>query len=212
MQRESNREPPGRRSIWYDYFHALYRVSHAINSNLHVPDVLGIMAEKITEAMQAKACSLRLLDKRTGTLTIGAEYGLSETYLHKGPVQVEHSPLDQEVLRGNSVYIANAAKDTRFQYPEQASREGIISVFCIPLIVHGEPIGVLRVYSGQPRTFSEAEREFLGVLASVAALAIENARLYQALKRDYEETMDALWGTPWQQEPSVSESPALNGQ
>jgi signal transduction protein with GAF and PtsI domain len=208
MREESSREPPGQHSIWYDYFHALYRVSHAINSNLHVPEVLTIMAEKITEAMQAKACSLRLLDKRTGTLTISAEYGLSEAYLHKGPVQVEHSPLDQEVLRGNSVYIANAAEDARFQYREQARREGIVSVFCVPLIVHGETIGVLRVYSGQPRTFSEAEQEFLGVLASVAALAVENARLYQALKRDYEETMDALWGVPWQ-DASRAESPSV---
>jgi len=197
MQEEPTAGPSAQRSVWYDYFHALYRVSHAINSNLHVPDLLNIIAEKITEAIQAKACSLRLLDRRTGTLTISAEYGLSEAYLRKGPVQLEHSLLDQEVLRGNPVYIANAAQDTRFQYREQARQEGIVSVFCVPLVVHGETIGVLRVYSDRPRTFSEAEREFIGVLASVAALATENARLYQALKRDYEETMDALWGAPW---------------
>lgn len=203
-------EPPGEPAIWYDYFHALYRMSHAINAHLHTPHVLSIMAEKITEAMQAKACSLRLLDKDTGTLTISATYGLSEAYLHKGPVRLEQSALDQEVLRGHPVYIANAAQDSRFQYPEQAKREGIVSVFCMPLVAHGETIGVLRVYSDHPRTFGEADREFMGVLASVAALAIENARLYQALKREYEGTMAALWGAPAQEHPP-RETPIWQG-
>jgi GAF domain-containing protein len=144
--------------------------------------------------MNIKACSLRLLDRITDTLTISAMYGLSQRYMQKGPVKLEKSQLDQEVLQGQAVYIRNAASDLRFQYPEEAHAEGIVSVFCVPLICKGEVLGVLRVYSGVEREFDAFDEEFLRTLASVSALAIENARLYGTLKQDFDETILALWG------------------
>lgn len=180
----------------HEYFRALYRVVTAVNSSLHLHTVLGLVAEKVAEAMNVKACSLRLLDRATNTLAISAMYGLSQQYMQKGPVQLEKSQLDQEVLQGQTVYISNAAIDQRFQYPEQAHAEGIVSVFCVPLTCKGQTIGVLRAYSGVERSFDAFDEEFLRTLASVSALAIENARLYGALKQDFDETMLALWGEP----------------
>jgi len=46
----------------------------------------------------------------------------------------------------------------------------------VPLEVRGEAIGVMRVYTDQPTTFHEDDMQFLSVLASLAGLAIENAR------------------------------------
>jgi len=148
----------------------------------------------ITEAMQVKGCVLRLLDARTGRLQLSASYGLSGSYFAKGPVEVEHSPLDSEALRGRPVIIPDVSKDNRFQYKEAARREGIVSVLCVPLEVHGKSIGVLRVYTSEQSTFHEDDIQFLTVLASLAALAIENASLYDNLKRSYDGVMDALWG------------------
>ncbi len=180
--------------IGHEYFRALYRVVTAVNSSLHLHTVLNLVAEKVAEAMNVKACSLRLLDRTTDTLTISAMYGLSQQYMQKGPVQLEKSQLDQEVLQGQSVYIRNVATDPRFQYPEQAHTEGIVSVFCVPLQVKGQAIGVLRVYSGVERSFDAFDEEFLRTLANVSALAIENARLYSALKQDLDDTILTLWG------------------
>jgi GAF domain-containing protein len=60
--------------------------------------------------------------------------------------------------------------------------------------VHGKAIGVLRAYTGEQRTFHQDDVQFLTVLASLAALAIENASLYENLKRSYDGIMDVLWG------------------
>jgi signal transduction protein with GAF and PtsI domain len=180
--------------IGHDYFRALYRVVTTVNSSLRLQTVLNLVAEKVAEAMNIKACSLRLLDRATDILTISAMYGLSQQYMKKGPVQLEKSHLDQEVLQGQAVYIRNAAADPRFQYPEEARTEGIVSVFCVPLSSKGQVIGVLRVYSDSEREFDGFDEEFLRTLASVSALAIENARLYEALKQDFDETIWALWG------------------
>jgi GAF domain-containing protein len=184
----------GSTDIGHEYFRALYRVVTAVNSSLHLHTVLNLVAEKVAEAMNVKACSLRLLDRATDTLAISAMYGLSQQYMQKGPVQLEKSQLDQEVLQGQAVYIRNVATDPRFQYPEQAHTEGIVSVFCVPLTCKGQSHGVLRVYSDVERSFDAFDEEFLRTLANVSALAIENARLYSALKQDLDDTILTLWG------------------
>ncbi len=178
-----------------DYYTALYQAALTISSSLELDPVLQSVAKSITEAMEVKACAVRLLDSRTGQLQYSAGYGLSGDYLAKGPVDVEHSPIDSEALRGAPVIIPDVAEDSRFQYKAAARREGIVSVLCVPLEVHGRAIGVMRVYTSQPCTFHEDDIQFIPVLASLSALAIENASLYESLKRSYDGVMDVLWGS-----------------
>ncbi len=178
-----------------DYYTALYQAALTISSSLELDQVLQSVVTSITEAMQVKACGLRLLDPNTGQLRLSAVYGLSGGYLAKGPVDIVHSAIDSEALRGSPVFIADARIDPRFQYQGAAKEEGIVSVLCVPLEVHGEAIGVMRVYTNEPTTFHEDDIQFLSVLASLAALAIDNARLYESIRSSYNGVMNALWGT-----------------
>jgi GAF domain-containing protein len=177
-----------------DYYTALYQAALTISSSLELDQVLQSVVTSITEAMQVKACGLRLLDPNTGQLRLSAVYGLSGGYLAKGPVDIVHSAIDSEALRGSPVFIADARIDPRFQYQGAAKEEGIVSVLCVPLEVHGEAIGVMRVYTNEPTTFHEDDIQFLSVLASLAALAIDNARLYESIRSSYNGVMNALWG------------------
>jgi len=178
-----------------DYYTALYQTALTISSSLELDQVLQSVVKSITEAMEVKASAVRLLDSRTGQLQYSAGYGLSGDYLAKGPVDVEHSPIDSEALRGVPVIIPDVSEDSRFQYKAAAKREGIVSVLCVPLEVHGRAIGVMRVYTSEQCTFHEDDIQFLTVLASLSALAIENASLYDSLKRSYDGVMDVLWGS-----------------
>ncbi|HTI15804.1 MAG TPA: GAF domain-containing protein [Dictyobacter sp.] len=179
-----------------DYYKALYQAALTISSSLELDQVLQSVVKSITEAMQVKACSLRLLDPDSGQLRMSAVYGLSGAYLAKGPVNISRSPIDSEALRGSPVFVANAPTDPRFQYKDAAKQEGLASVLCVPLEVHGNAIGVMRVYTSETVNFDENDIQFLSVLASLAALAIENARLYENVKSSYHGLMDAFWGTP----------------
>ncbi len=178
-----------------DYYTALYQAALTISSSLELEQVLQSVVTCITEAMQVKGCCLRLLDRSSGDLKVSAVCGLSETYLAKGPVEVINSPIDKEAMKGTSVYIRDVRIDERFQYKEAARQEGLVSVLCVPLEVRGEAIGVMRVYTKEERQFHENDQQFLSVLASLAGLAIENARLYESLKSSYDGVMDAFWGT-----------------
>ncbi len=165
-----------------DYYTALYQAALTISSSLELDKVLNSVVVSTTEAMQVKACGLRLLDPNKNQLRISAVHGLSNDYLSKGPVEVEHSAIDNEVLRGSPVYIPDARTDERFQYKNAARQEGLVSILCVPLEVHGDVIGVMRVYTSEPTTFNEDDIQFLSILARLAALAIANARLYENLR------------------------------
>lgn len=172
-------------------FTALYRVARTVNSSLDVMQVLTAIVGATAEALNVKACSLRLLSPDNKRLFVGATHGLSAAYRAKGPVDVSHSPVDQIALAGRlPVYIADAQTDPRFQYGEQARSEGIVSVVVVPLLVQDQPIGVLRVYSSAPRIFSPEELELLEAIASLSAVAIENGRLYERLDRNYQAALD----------------------
>ena len=176
------------------YFDALYQITLRISSSLDLDNVLAYLAEETAKAVDAKASSVRLLDKTGQQLDMQAVYGLSDEYLNKGPVQLAHSPVDREILSGKTTQLEDVTHDPNFQYPEEAAREGIVSVASVPLIAHGRPIGVLRVYSGERRRYSDSNMQFLTAVADLAALCIENARLYEGMRQNYEDTMNILWG------------------
>ncbi|MBU0987762.1 MAG: GAF domain-containing protein, partial [Proteobacteria bacterium] len=98
----------------------------------------------------------------------------------------KESGLDQKALKGKAIYLKNAQTDKDFQYKDKARAEQIKSVLVVPLMVEKKAVGVLRVYSEKVRKFDEDERKFLEAVANLSAIALENARLHQALRQDYD--------------------------
>ena len=170
-----------------NFFKALYGVTTVINSSLNPQIVLQKVVEQVASALSAKACTLRLLDRTGQYLLASASTGLSKGYLRKGQVELIKSRIDADVLAsGQTLFIKDVTVDQRFQYPEQAKSEGIVSILVAPLLVDKKPIGILRIYTDKARDFSQEEQDFLMAVAHVAAIAIENARLHEAMRTDYE--------------------------
>jgi len=168
-------------------YEIIYEVSRTVNSSLDPSEVLSRIAEQVTRAMGVKGCFIRLLDRSGKVLKPAAYFGLSQRYAQKGVVEVAKSGLDREAFTGKVVQIADAGSDPRFQYGGEAVKEGLVSVLVAPLFVEGSrPIGVLRVYTGERREFDEEEIGFLQAIANISAIAIENARMHQTLKRQME--------------------------
>jgi GAF domain-containing protein len=178
----------------YRFFRALFEAAQAVTSSLRLEEVLQRLVDNTVRVMDVKACAIRLLNADGQTLTLRAACGLSAGYLDKGPVVRAQSALDAATLLGQVVIVPNIATNTLFQYPREAREEGIVSVLSVPLRAHGEAIGVMRAYTSQQHDFSELEQEFVQALADLGALAIDNARRFEGMERDYHQTIDALWG------------------
>ncbi|MBM4275330.1 MAG: GAF domain-containing protein [Deltaproteobacteria bacterium] len=169
----------------------MLEVTKAINSALEVKKVLALLVKTATTALDVKAAAVRLLDEKRQQMELVASYGLSDRYIHKGPVGTDKSLT--EAMMGKTVSIYDIVRDPRATYSKEAQEEGIKSVLSVPINLKGKVIGVMRIYTAEPRDFTDEEITFLSSLAEQAALAMENARLYQKLKGEYEELMGDLY-------------------
>jgi len=172
------------------FFESFREVVKAIHSTLDIRQVLQMLATKVSQVMNLKGCAIRLLDPTKRTLELVAAHGLSEKYISKGAVAADRSIA--EAMEGKTVSIYNATKDPRAQYKKEAEEEGIYSIVSVPFSIKGRIIGVLRFYTSQPRNFSQEEIGFFEALAEMGALAIENARMYEQLRKDYENLMSDI--------------------
>jgi len=169
------------------YFLSFREVVKAISSTLNLHEVMDMLVRNVTEAMGLRGCAIRLLDPKTRHLDLLSAYGLSENYIEKGPVRADQSIA--EAMKGRTVCIRDATKDERTQYRQEAIAEGIASIVSVPLALKGRIIGVMRIYTSETRDFSPDELEFAESLAEIGAIAIENARLYERVKKDYEDVI-----------------------
>jgi signal transduction histidine kinase len=160
-------------------FESLASVSQIINSTLNLDDALKVITREACVLMQAKMCSLMLLDDSREWLDLRASYGASEAYLRKPRLSVEETVLGIVVRRKKPLQVANVQTSTRYQNVEVARREGLVALLSVPLLYAGQVIGTLSVYTGQPYSFSDEEVRILSALAQLSAIAIEKARLYE---------------------------------
>jgi signal transduction protein with GAF and PtsI domain len=173
------------------YFESFRKVAKAISSTLEVQEVLDMLVRQVAEVMALKACAIRLLHPKRRTLELLASHGLSESYVQKGPVDADRSIA--EAMQGKTVSVYDITQDPRAQYPEEARAEGIASMVSVPVAIKGRIIGVLRLYTSSPREFGEDELNFAEALAEMGAIAIENARMYERIKKDYESVMSDVY-------------------
>ncbi|MFP4144796.1 MAG: SpoIIE family protein phosphatase [Phycisphaeraceae bacterium] len=160
---------------------ALYKVSTLISAHRDVQQVLDTAARSVAEVMQVKASSIRLLKEDAGhELVPRAVHQLSETYLAKGAIRCDQSEIFSKAIAGEVVYVKDLASDPRVVYPEDAQREGLVSMLCAGMSYQGRPIGVIQLFTATKRSFSQFEINLVKAMAHLLATAIENARLDQA--------------------------------
>lgn len=177
------------------YFQAVYQVAVAINSSLEPREVMRRVSQNAAEALEAKACSIMLLTPDRRELRHGVDYGLSEWYVRKGPVSVDLSM--SEALEGRAISVLDATTDSRIQYGAEAQQEGIASMLSVPVRLRGEVIGVVRVYTAEPREFTKDEIEFVEAVAHLGAIALENAQSHQQVKDNYDMLFRYIHNEMW---------------
>jgi GAF domain-containing protein len=92
-------------------------------------------------------------------------------------------------MAGKLVVINDVFTDPRLQYPAETAEEGVRKLLSIPLMVRGKVIGALRLFTGDRPAFTEREIHFATAIAQQCAFAIENARIYQRVKYEYQQLL-----------------------
>jgi len=171
---------------------SLIQVSKLTSSSLKLRQVLNEAMERTKEVMAVEACSLLLLDERTGELyfevALGEEGGAIKE-LRLPPGKGIAGWVAQE---GKPILVSDAQKDERF-YAQVDEKTGFVtrSLMAVPLIARGRVLGVLEAINKRDgQSFRGRDLEFFQALASHVAIALENARLYTDLEKRVQETAD----------------------
>lgn len=160
----------------------LYEISQKLNSNVAPAEVLNTIVETLCKATEAKGSSLLLLTPDRKQLVHTIDYGLSETYVKKGPLKIDAS--SKLPLNGRPTQIMDITSNPRSQYREESIKEGVVSILSLPVMRRGNSVGIARIYTSQKRRFSPQEVDFFGALANLGALALERAELFESTDRD----------------------------
>ena len=131
--------------------------------------------------MNLKAATIRLMEAKKGKLKLEAAYGLSQSYLERGPLDEELATY--YLKQGEPVVIPDAREDVHTIYHEAAEAEGITSILAVPISVQDEIIGILRLLSAETRYFSHADIGFAMAVAEQGGVAIQRAVDYAATQR-----------------------------
>ncbi len=162
-----------------DFMTGVQEISRLVNSTLDLDTILQTIVRKIPHRMEARACTIRLLNPLTNQLELVASEGVSDTYLQRGKIENEKNIV--MVLSGEPVAIYDVATDKRVQYKKYMEEEGIKSLLAIPVKVGKEIIGVLRILSRRHHCFTSSEVNFAVTVAESGGMAIQNARVYQKM-------------------------------
>ncbi len=168
------------------YLESYQNIAKIINSSLSLNEVLNLIVTNVVKVMNVKGCLLRLVNKKKGTLDVAAYHGLSEQYINKGTVYIDRSVDD--ALSGKAVSVYDITEDMAYRYRREASKEGIRSIVSIPMRFEGEVIGILRMYTDEPRDYTTEDLKFVTAIAEQAALAIMNAKYFETIvsrEREY---------------------------
>ena len=176
---------------------ALNQVGQAITATLNEDDAQRALMRGLNKLMQVEAGALFLVDEATGELVLrismqGNVEKRSETRLKPG-----QGIAGWVFQHGQPVLVPDTLKDNRFYAGIDQQHTGFLtrSVLAVPLIVAGKTIGVIEVLNpvGGENQFKQIDVETLGVLASSAAVALENAQLYDQMRSSV--TLETLKNT-----------------
>jgi GAF domain-containing protein len=171
-----------------EYFKTFCKIIKTIQMASDREEILKLIVASAVEAMQAKACALFLIRSRSdagGLFYPAVQIGLSENYIHSGPDKGREITRDLLMQEG---YLAarDATTDPRLENHEAKRREGIASLLVVPVIGSKDPIGILALYTAEPRDFTEEEILFLRSLADQGGIAILRAHKEYRRRRDTE--------------------------
>jgi Nif-specific regulatory protein len=159
----------------------LYEIVKIINSTLDLSEVLNRVLDVCIRRLRAERGMLILLDPLTGAMRTRVARNLKESEGETG--RSPQSVVKEVIQTGQSVMSADARADHRFVESESVIADNILSILCVPLIIKERPAGAIYVDHRQARhLFSQKDLSFLEAFADQAAIAIENARLYEELE------------------------------
>jgi putative nucleotidyltransferase with HDIG domain len=174
---------------------ALADIGSVINSSLGVKRVLSEVMDRLIALMGAERGFL-MLRESSGELNVQIARGLDPVEFNQQGFSISKTIAHRVAESGEIVLTTNAQEDPRFDQQHSIATYHLLSILCAPLKIKDELIGVIyvdnRIRSG---TFQQSDLQLITAFANQAAVAIDNARLFDDLQESNAELEIAYQAT-----------------
>jgi putative nucleotidyltransferase with HDIG domain len=172
----------------------LDQISVYFQETLDLDVLIGRIFAEVNKAILAEGQSIWLLDPDGKRVTCRLATGLGAHNVINLTVPVDKSIVGSTIVSQQPLLIADAQQDPRLNRRVDA-KTGLITrtMMSVPMVREGKSIGALQAINKRGGAlFTNDDLSLFMSIASSAALAVENARLFEELQASYDMTLDAL--------------------
>jgi PAS domain S-box-containing protein len=167
-----------------DQLEALHNIDLAITASVDLRLTLNVLLEQVTRQLNVDAACVLLLNPHVQTLEYAAGRGFQTSVAQTARVRLGESFAGRAALERHTVQIVEPAQIHHSpHFAALWAGEGFAAYFGVPLIAKGEVKGVLEVFHRSPLAPEPDWLSFLETLGGQAAIAIDNAQLFDNLQR-----------------------------
>ena len=166
----------------------LLEISVTLNSTLDQEKLLNFILKTAADVLECEGASIMLYDEKRAKLVFAAATASDPKELAKIPVPLEGS-IAGTIFRENRPLVINEVdKDPRhFTQVGKQVKFQPRSIVGVPMRIRDKTTGVLEALNKHDGGFTQRDAQYLFIIASQAAVAINNAQLLQSLQRAYDE-------------------------
>ncbi|NLM16105.1 MAG: diguanylate cyclase [Candidatus Riflebacteria bacterium] len=159
----------------------LFEISNAVNLISNSEELLQFLLAHSIKALRAEKGSIMLLDDETDELVVRVSYGSGYKTLTTTPVKLGEGVCGKVAATGEGIIANDGFKDQRFStFDGMLPVEDIITLISAPMKFKDGIIGVINIINKKnKRNFNENDLSLLNLIASQAAVTIENNKLYE---------------------------------
>lgn len=170
---------------------SLYQISQAMGSTVELDSLLNLILDTAVREFGANLGSILLWDEKAKSLKPKASFGTTKGEPDHRSLSGD-DPIIESIIKNAQPQILDES-NIRQMLSDETKKRDIKSAISHPLLAKGKVIGVLNLIRSQrANPFTKGQLQSLSIIASEAASAIENSKLYENLKESYLETLTAL--------------------
>jgi signal transduction histidine kinase/putative methionine-R-sulfoxide reductase with GAF domain len=168
---------------------ALREVGVALGSTLDLDELLELILQKITEALEADRATLYLLDEANDELVSRIAQGQDVRSIR---LKIGHGIAGYVARTGKPLHVRDPYRDPRFSAEwDMISGYRTRSILAAPMRNHlGRTIGVVQVLNKTNGEFTDDDADILAALATQAAVSIDNSRLFMSVTQKNIQLLD----------------------
>lgn len=178
------------------HLEALRTIDMAIISSFDLRMTLHVLLEQLNVQLRVDASDVLLYNSHLQQLEYASSQGWRAPHLQQGRLRLDDDYAGRAVTMRHIVHLPDIAQaNPPFLRAGQLAREQFVGYYGVPLIVKGQVKGVLEVFHRSPLPPDTDREEFLENLATQAAIAIDNAELFEEIQRSHSELVLAYEST-----------------